>query len=86
MESGRVVSVQGTKRQALKIGAIMSALARGHDGYRDAVNAASWFLECAAAEADPSPHQKMSTTAAEAWERVDEYPWPPPGNPRDQTL
>ena len=33
-----------TVRQAQKMAAIMSAVARGHSGYVDALRGASWFL------------------------------------------
>lgn len=76
--------VQITARQALKIAAIMGAVARGHDSYIPALRECAWFLNCAHTEADPSPHIQTSTTAADAWERVDAYPWPRSGKPRDQ--
>ena len=78
------VPVQITVRQALKISAIMGAVARGQDSYVTAMQEAAWFLDCAQAEARAQPHMQMSTTAAEAWERVEKYPWPRPGAPREQ--
>ena len=76
--------VQITSRQALKLAAIAEAVAAGHVGFTDALRAGAWFLQCANAEA---PHvgdrMRMSMSAAEAWERVDAYPWPRGGKPRD---
>jgi hypothetical protein len=78
--------VQITVRQAQKMSAIMSAVANGHESYVDALRAASWFLDCARAEAEPSGAIGSSMTAAEAWERVDAWPWPRSGKPRSQQL
>jgi len=71
-----------TRRQAQKVAAIMSAVSRGHDGYREALLHASWFLDCAAAESIGP--EVITSTAAEAWKRVDTFPWPRPGKPRPQ--
>lgn len=77
--------VQITVRQALKIAAIIGAVARGHDSYLPALRDCGWFLECAQAEASTSrTAMKMSMTAEAAWQRVDAYPWPRPGKPRSQ--
>lgn len=70
-----------TVRQAQKIAAIMGAVARGYSGYVDALREASWFLDCVVAEARPE-RMHASTTAAEAWARVDAWPWPRPGDPK----
>ena len=85
-QAGDDAPVQLTRRQAQKISAIMGAVCRGQDAYLDALRAASWFLDCAQLEADPHPHARTSITAAEAWARVDAYPWPRPGGPRTQPL
>jgi len=75
--------VQISSRQALKLAAIMDAVAAGHVGFTDALRAGAWFLQCANAE---SPHvgdrMRMSMTAEEAWARVEAYPWPRGGAPR----
>lgn len=79
---GDDLPVQMTARQALKIAAIMGAVARGHAGYTDALRDASWFLDCLVVDA--RPHMRASRSASDAWGAVDAWPWPRPGKPRDQ--
>ena len=50
---GDDLPVQITVRQAMKIAAIMGAVARGHSGYTDALRDASWFLDAVVAESRP---------------------------------
>ncbi len=71
-----------TVRQAQKITAIMGAVLRGHSAYNEALRDASWLLDCAVVEANPGPAQ-TSLTAVEAWARVEAWPWPRPGGPRE---
>lgn len=78
------IPVQITVRQAQKISAIMGAVARGQDGFNEALRFASWFLDCAQAEARDEPGVIKSMTAAAAWERVEQFPWARPGAPRSQ--
>ena len=78
---GDDLPVQITVRQALKIAAIMGAVARGHSGYTDALRDASWFLDCLVVEARPD--MRASRSSADAWSAVDAWPWPRPGKPRD---
>ncbi len=80
---GDDLPVRMTVRQALKIAAIMGALARGHSTYTDALGDASWFLQCLAVQAHPDMRGGLSRSAADAWSRVDAWPWARPGEPRD---
>lgn len=78
------IPVTFTARQVQKIAAIMGAVARGQDGFRDALRDASWVFDCAYAESLNNDAVRTSSTAAEAWGRVDAWPWPRPGAPRRQ--
>ena len=62
-----------TVRQAKKISAIIDA-ARKNEIYRDALSDVSWFLDCVALPASGMPVE-LSTTAEQAWARVDVLPW-----------
>ena len=74
-----------TARQVQKIAAIMGAVARGQDGFRDALRDASWFFDCAYAESLNNDAVRTSSTATETWGRVDSWPWPRPGAPPRQS-
>ncbi|PQZ55341.1 MULTISPECIES: hypothetical protein [unclassified Microbacterium] len=78
--------VRITVRQAQKIAAIMGAVSRGHEGYVNALRDASWFLDCVVAEGIPGERVPTSMSVAEAWQRVETYPWPRPGKPREQQI
>ena len=73
-----------TRLQMFKIAAITGAVHSGHDLYRDALNDISRFLQCVIAEAPGNEHIATSMSAADAWAKIDEYPWPRPGKPRPQ--
>lgn len=70
-----------TTFQAMKCAAILSAYQDGHEGWSDAVDDVSRFLEAAAAEGGGAV---INPSSAQIWERIAELPFPPVGPPKPQ--
>lgn len=72
-----------TRFQVLKCAAIIGAVVDGQEGYLAALRDVETFLQSLAAETGTVPYQGRST-GAEGWERVNSWPWPRSGGPRQQ--
>lgn len=82
--AGDDVLVGLTVFQASKIAAMMTAAKNGFHAYQNSLPNIALFLSALSIEADTDSSVRQSVSAEKLWSRINDLPWPRPGDPVGQ--